>query len=165
MENVVELPPGTIIETGLDGEVHIVFAPHSVVGGPGPGSKIELADGTALVLLEGTALENIVVESEGEKMDTKVYTMTAGKGCPVCDSYGLFYVGDDTSEPDDVAYRCETCLTRFDTDKVPIGSSFIREDGLVDREHAATYFRRWWGKERFDVVKRKIFWLAALLFR
>lgn len=86
----------------------------------------------------------------------------AGKGCSVCDSFGLFNV-EGEGESDGVVYRCETCLTRFDSEGIPVGSPLIDACFNLDMAHVERYFGRW--EDTLAGIERKLEWLKVLLFR
>lgn len=96
--------------------------------------------------------------------DEKTYVMVAGKTCPICRSYGLFFVGDESDEvAKGVKYRCESCLTRFDSEKIAVSNSFVTEDGL-DEDRIQDYFGRWWEKDRVEAIGERLEALRAFLF-
>lgn len=88
-------------------------------------------------------------------VNEETYVMVFGKSCPICESHGLFYVGDETDENEGVEYRCETCLTRFDAEKRPVSNSFITENGL-DEGRIQDYFGRWWEQDRVEAIREKL---------
>jgi len=91
------------------------------------------------------------------------FVMVFGKSCPICGTYGLFYVGDETGENEGVKYRCETCLTRFDAEKRVVSNSFVTENGL-DEDRVQDYFGRWWEQDKVEAIKEKLEALREILW-
>jgi len=109
------------------------------------------------------------MEGEGMSRMTdsqeQTYVMVFGNSCPVCESHGLFWVGDEKGEAvSGVEYRCETCLTRFDSEKRVVSNSFVSEAGL-NEDRIQNYFGRWWEEDRIEIVRERLRVLWSNLYK